>query len=85
MGGNVRKLGVPVLLRDLYESYYRVCAIASKHIFVVFSSYSGLLLLEYVDRMEKTRVACCRAEEEGVSFREAERVIESKLFLDGYP
>ena len=71
--------------RDPYENYNRVCIVASKHLFVVFSSYSALLMLEYGDRMEKTQVACCRAEEEGLSFREAERVIESKLFLDKYP
>ena len=35
--------------------------------------------------MEKSQVAHCRAEEEGFSVREAERVIESKLFLDEYP
>ena len=43
------------------------------------------LMLEYGDRMEKTWVAHCRVEEEGFCFREAERVIESKLFLDEYP
>ena len=85
MGGNVRKLGVHVLSRDPYENYYRVCVVASKHIIVVFPSYLALLTLEYGDRMEKSQVACCRAEEEGLSFREAERVIESKLFLDEYP
>ena len=42
-------------------------------------------MLEYGDRMEKSQVACHWAEQEGLSFREAERVIESKLFLDEYP
>ena len=37
------------------------------------------------DRMEKSQVGHHRAEEEGLSFREAERVIESELFLDEYP
>ena len=42
-------------------------------------------MLNYGDRMEKSRMACHRAEEEGLSFREAERVVESELFLDEYP
>ena len=83
MGGNVRKPWVHVLSRDPYKNNCRVCVVASKHIIVVFPSYSALLL-EYGDRMEKSWVACCRAEEEVVSVREAERVIESKLFLDKY-
>ena len=40
---------------------------------------------EYGDRMEKSWVTHCQAEEEGLSFREAERVIESEFFLDEYP
>ena len=35
--------------------------------------------------MEKSREAHDKAEEEGLSFREAERVMESELFLDKYP
>ena len=35
--------------------------------------------------MEKSWITCHMAEEEGFSIREAERVIESKLFLDEYP
>ena len=35
--------------------------------------------------MEKSHVACCWAEEEGLSIREAERVIKSEMFLDEYP
>ena len=85
MGGNVRKLWVHVLSRDLYQNNCRVCVVASKHIIVVFPSYSALLMLEYGDRMEKSQVAHCQAEEVGLSFREAERVIESELFLDEYP
>ena len=30
-------------------------------------------------------MAHCQVEEEGLSFREAERVVESELFLDEYP
>ena len=30
-------------------------------------------------------MAHCWVEEEGLSFREAERVVESELFLDEYP
>ena len=85
MGGNVRKLWVHVLSRDPYKNNYRVCVVASKHIIVVFPSYLALLMLEYGDRMEKSWVAHHRTEEEGLSLREAERVIESKLFLDEYP
>ena len=42
-------------------------------------------MLNYGDRMEKSWMACCWAEEEGLSFREAERVVELELFLDEYP
>ena len=42
-------------------------------------------MLNYGDRMEKSRMACHRVEEEGLSFREAERVVELELFLDEYP
>ena len=85
MGGDVRKPWVHVLSRDLCENNCRVCVVASKHIIVVFPSYLALLMLEYGDRMEKGWVTCHWAEEEGLSFREAERVIESKLFLNKYP
>ena len=44
-----------------------------------------LLTLSYGGRMEKTWEACCMAEQEGLSFREAERVVETDLFLDEYP
>ena len=47
--------------------------------------YSTLLILRYGDRMEKSQIAHHRAEEEGLSFREAERIVESELFLDEYP
>ena len=42
-------------------------------------------MLTYGDRMEKTREARCRAEWEGLSFREAKWVVEMELFLDEYP
>ena len=35
--------------------------------------------------MEKSRVAHHQAEEEGLSIREVERVIESEISLDEYP
>ena len=35
--------------------------------------------------MEKSHVARCQVEEEGLSIREAERVIKSEMFLDEYP
>ena len=44
-----------------------------------------LLTLTYGSRMEKTREAHCMAEQEGLSFREAEQVVETELFLDEYP
>ena len=59
--------------------------VRSKYIIIVFSSYTTLLTLTYGGRMEKTREACHRAEWEGLSFREAKRVVEMELFLDEYP
>ena len=50
-----------------------------------FPSYSTLLTLRYGNRMEKSRVTCHQVEEEGLAIREAERVIESEMFLDKYP
>ena len=85
MGCDVRKPWVHILSRDPCKNNYRVFFVASKCIIVVFPSYSDLLMLTYGDRMEKSQVTHCRAAEEGLSFREAERVIESKLFLDKYP
>ena len=35
--------------------------------------------------MEKTQEACHMAEQEGLSYREAEQVVETDLFLDEYP
>ena len=31
--------------------------------------------------MEKTREACCMAEQEGLSFRKAEQMVETELFF----
>ena len=59
--------------------------VANKYTIIVFSSYMTLLTLTYGGRMEKTWEACCRAEQEGLSFREAKQVIEMELFLDEYP
>ena len=42
-------------------------------------------MLTYGGGMEKTREACCMAEQEGLSFREAGRVVEINLFLDECP
>ena len=59
--------------------------VVSKPIIIVFSSYVTLLMLIYGGRMEKTQEAHCRAEQEGLSFREAKQVVEMELFLDEYP
>ena len=67
-----------------YGSDYGACAVVSKCIIVIFPSYSALLMLNYSDRMEKSQMAHCWAEEEGLSFREAERVVELELFLNEY-
>ena len=42
-------------------------------------------MLNYGGRMEKTREAHRMADCEGLSYREAKRVVESNLFLDEYP
>ena len=41
--------------------------------------------MRYGNRMEKSQVACHWVEEEGLSIREAERVVKSEMFLDEYP
>ena len=48
-------------------------------------SYSTLLTLHYGGCIERGRVARERAEEEGISFRESEWMVDSELFLDEYP
>ena len=77
MGENCRFMGP-------YGSDYGACAVASKCIIVIFPSYSALLTLNYGDRMEKSQMAHCWVEEEGISFREVDRVVESVLFLNEY-
>ena len=67
-----------------YRSDCGACAVVSKCIIVIFPSYSALLMLNYGNRMEKSRMAHHWAEEEGLSFREAERVMELELFLNKY-
>ena len=47
---------------------------------VIFFSYTTLLTLTYGSRMEKTWEAHPMAEQEGLSFREAEQVVEMELF-----
>ena len=84
MGDDVRRLWVHVPQRDLYENNGGVYAVASNYI-IVFPSYSALLTLRYGNRMEKSQVACHWVEEEWLSIREAERVVESEMFLDEYP
>ena len=44
-----------------------------------------LLTLKYGSRMELTQEARHRVEREGISFREAQCVVELDLFLDEYP
>ena len=48
-------------------------------------SYSTLLTLHYGGCVERSRVARERAEEEGISFRELEQMVDLELFLDEYP
>ena len=68
-----------------YELNCKTYTVASKSIIVIFFSYMTLLSLIYGSRMEKTCEAHCRAEQEGLSFREAEQVVEMELFLNEYP
>ena len=67
-----------------YGSDYGACAVVSKCIIVIFLTDSALLALNYGDRMEKSQMAHCWVEEEGLSFREVERVMELELFLNEY-
>ena len=54
-------------------------------LFSSFCSYTTLLILRYSNRIGKTHEAYHRAEQEGISYHEAEQMIESDLFLDEYP
>ena len=62
-----------------------IITVVSKPTALVFSSYMALLILKYGSRMELTQEACLRAEQEGISFREAQCVVELDLFLHEYP
>ena len=62
-----------------------IFTIVSKPTALVFSSYMTLLILKYGSRVELTQEACLRVEREGISFREAQQIVESDLFLDEYP
>ena len=62
-----------------------IITVVSKPTALVFSSYMTLLILKYGSRMEFTQEAHLRVEQEGISFREAQCIVESDLFLDEYP
>ena len=62
-----------------------IITVVSKSTALVFSSYTTLLILKYGGRMELTQEAHLRAEQEGISFREAQCIVESDLFLNEYP
>ena len=48
-------------------------------------SYLTLLTLHYGGCIERCQVARERAEEEGISYRESEWMVDSELFLNEYP
>ena len=48
-------------------------------------SYSTPLTLHYGGCVERSWVAQERAEEEGISIRESEQIVDLELFLDEYP
>ena len=73
-----------LVCQGFYECNCKTCIVEGKRI-IIFFSYMALLMLNYGGRMEKTREACSVAEHEGLSYREAKRVVESNLFLDEYP
>ena len=85
MGGDIRKPWVCGLLKGSSRHNCKTYVVTSKHIIVIFPSYVTLLTLNYRDRVEKSCEACCKVEEEGLSIREAKRIIEAELFLDEYP
>ena len=70
-----------LVCQGFYERNCKTCIVECKCI-IIFFSYTALLMLNYGGRMEKTQ---CVAEHEGLSYREAKRVVESNLFLDEYP
>ena len=79
-----KSLGFVTSQNELTDSTL-IITIVSKPTALVFSSYMTLLILKYGSRMELTQEACLRVEQEGISFREAQRIVESDLFLDEYP
>ena len=54
-------------------------------LFSSFCSYTTLPILQYSNRIGKTQEAHHRVEQEGISFHEAEWMVELDLFLDEYP
>ena len=79
-----KSLGFVTSQNELTDSTL-IITIVSKPTALVFSSYTTLLILKYGSRMELTQEACLRVEQEGISFREAQCIVESDLFLDEYP
>ena len=73
-----------VVCQSFHECNCKTCIVEGKCI-IIFFSYMVLLTLNYGGRMEKTREACRVVEQEGLSYRDAERVVESNPFLDKYP
>ena len=73
-----------LVCQGFYEHNCKTCIVEGKCI-IIFFSYMALLTLNYGGRMEKTQEAHRVAEHEGLSYREAKRVVESNLFLDEYP
>ena len=70
--------------QGFYERNCKTCIVEGKCI-IIFFSYTALLTLNYGGKMEKTLEARHMAQQEGLSYREAEWVVESNLFLDEYP
>ena len=73
-----------LVCQGFYERNCKICIVEGKCI-IIFFSYMALLTLNYGGRMEKTQEAHLMVEREGLSYREAKRVVESNLFLDEYP
>ena len=73
-----------LVCQGFYKHNCKTCIVEGKRI-IIFFSYIALLTLNYGGRMEKTQEAHHTAEHEGLSYREAKRVVESNLFLDKYP
>ena len=79
-------LWVHVLSRDPYENDYKVCAVASKHIIVVFPSYLALLMLRNMEtEWRRAGSPTTGQKRRGFPSGKQKRVVESELFLDEYP